>query len=825
MDTFTHNALEFDKILSHLSSFCRSEAGKQEALQIRPIKDFNSILHLQKVYDEYATWKTIGDFHLIDFPDISTVLLQISSHSFHPEGEDFWAFREVLKLSRNAIISIRLHEKELPHLAEKVNFSFAEKSLSALTRCIADDATFKDESSPALLLIRNEIRALHQNCLRKVKEYTEQYNIAHYLQDDYMTIVGDRYVLPLKANFKGRLQGIIHDYSKTGETLYFEPLFVVELNNQLQELKQQEREEQHKIIKFLTELIIEEFTPIQSTWRFLLDLDLNEAKLGLANAYYPSKLETKNTNSSSFHKDIINKTKSNQSAYCVPHGDHLSLINAKHPLLLLENHKALKPINIQGIDLIFRTPASINSSHSTHTESINTKTHDKILVISGGNAGGKTVALKTLGLITIMSLCALPVPVNPASCLLPWTNIHAFIGDEQSLDDHVSTFTGQIRHLAQIWDSLDESHLVLLDEFGAGTDPSQGAALAQAVLDGMLEKNCYAISATHFPALKTYALTKSGVRAASVLFDSTTKKPLFHLAYDQVGASQALDVAKEHGLCESILKQASQYLLIDNDDTDRIMTKLNALSVTRENEIAHLQKEILKTKEKRTLLQERFEKEKHRLEIELREKSQELMRAWKTEKITAKQAMKEISALRASVQKNSSSHPSLNEYSAKEQQVLSLKDLSIGMEIMHMPWQKKGSIQELDDKGERAKINLGGISMWVSLKDIATLEESQENSKKNPKTQTGNIIFSRPNTSYTLDLRGKRADLALAELTQFLDSALLSGLDQVEIIHGRGTGALRKSVHQFLKSYPNIAHYTLATEEQGGDGMTIVAFK
>jgi len=780
MDSFTSNALEFNKILNHLSCFCRSEAGKNEVLSLRPYTSIETIYHMQKMYDEYNTWKSTGDFTLIDFPDISAPLAQITTNNFYPEIEDFWAFREALKLSRQAVLSIRLHEKALPTLFEKVAFSLPEMALSALIRCVADDASFKDESSPKLILVRNEMRSLHQNCLRKVKGYTEQYNIAHYLQDDYMTIAGDRYVLPLKANFKGRLQGIIHDYSKTGETLYFEPMFLVELNNQLQELKQEEREEERKIIKFLTELLIQEEASIQICWKFLLELDLNEAKLGLAHAYY--KLEQKN---------VTNKEQALQGR-CVPLENHLSLLNAKHPLLLLENNKAIKPIQIQPIDIIFRSM-------------------DKVLVISGGNAGGKTVALKTLGLITLMTLCALPVPVGAGSCIIPWTQVHAFIGDEQSLDDHVSTFTGQIRHLAQIWDDLDSNHLLLLDEFGAGTDPSQGAALAQAVLDGILEKDSYAVSATHFPALKTYALTKNGVRAASVLFDNNTKKPLFHLAYDQVGASQALDVAKEHGLADSILKQASQYLLMDNEDSDLVMNKLNNLAIEREEQLLILQEQIEKTKQKRLQLQERYEKERTRLESELREKSQELMRAWKSEKITAKQAMKEIAQLRAETIKKDQ----------EENISISNDVLKVGMEILHRPWQKKAHVQEIDEKNQRVKINLGGISMWTAMKDIDIIGLVQDV----PSSSRGSIHFSQPNVSYTLDLRGKRADLALSELTQFLDKALLAGPEQVEIIHGRGTGALRKSVHQFLKSYPGIESYTLATEEHGGDGMTLVNFQ
>ena len=777
MDKFSLQALEYSKVLQFLASFCRSEAGKNAALSLRPFSSLDEIEHFQRIFDEYALWKSKGDFALHDFPDISPLLAQIAEQKFAPDTDDFWAVREVLKLAKNVYVSFHANEKDLPCFLARYDFVFPEKSYSALMRCIADDASFKDESSPGLLLVRGELRSLHQSCLRKVKEFCEQYNIGHYLQDDYMTVVGDRYVLPLKANFKGRLQGIIHDYSRTGETLYFEPMFLVELNNRLQELKQEEREEIHKIILLIKDLFYQEAESIEQAWKFLVLLDLNEAKFGLALAY-------------------VAKHKKNQGAegHCVPFGHTLSLMQAYHPLLLLENNKTASAAPVQPIDLIFRK-------------------QDRVLVISGGNSGGKTVALKTLGLIGLMSLTALPVPAAKGSSILFWTRIHAFIGDEQSLDDHVSTFTGQIRHLASIWDELDGSHLLLLDEFGAGTDPSQGAALAQAVLDGMLEKRCYAVSATHFPALKTYALTNEGVRAASVLFDESNKKPLYKLAYDQVGASKALDVACEHGLSEEILAKASHYLLVDTKEQDAVIAKLNAVAVEREKELEHLRAELQKTKQKREQLQARYEKDVQALQAEFREKSQELMRAWKSEKVSAKEAMKKLGQLRTELGRN--------EAQKEEAAPVDETALKTGIEVLHRPWNKKALVQEIDAKAKKVKINLGGVAMWAPFKDIEITGNSAKSLQKGSVTQN----ISQQKSSFTLDLRGKRADLAIAELQQFLDNALIAGYDTVEIIHGRGTGALRKAVHEVLKGYSAIESFQLATEENGGDGMTMVTFR
>ena len=312
---------------------------------------------------------------------------------------------------------------------------------------------------------------------------------------------------------------------------------------------------------------------------------------------------------------------------------------------------------------------------------------DRALVISGGNAGGKTVCLKTLGLLAIMTLAGLPVPAAKGSVIPWWTSIHAFIGDEQSLDDHLSTFTAQIRHLGNAWEATDRRTLILLDEFGAGTDPAQGAALAQAVLDGLLERGAHVVAATHFPALKTYALTREGVRAASVLFDPGTKKPLFRLAYDQVGASQALDVAREHGLPESVLRRAEQYLLLDGQDMTAVMDRLNALAAKREGELDALKAEQQRTREK----------------------------DWQEGKAGHKQALKELAKVRAELHVS----PEQEEAAAPAFDIAELKP---GQHVMHRPWNKKAVVREVDARQNRVKLDMNGVTLWA---DAALLGPSR----------------------------------------------------------------------------------------------------
>ena len=780
METFAINArtlkaLEFGKVLDKLSLQALSEAGQEACRALAPRADRAWVCHEQTLFDEVRTWasRKPGQSRLGNFANLAGLLRYVESPSALLETEALWAVREVVLLARSITASID-EADDWPALGELAHASPPPSmTAAALARCLAEDGTLRDESSPELLLVRNELRRLHQGCLRRVKEFAVQYNIGQYLQDDFMTLASDRYVLPLKSNFKGRVQGIIHDYSNTGETCYFEPMFLVAQNNRLQELKREEREEERKVLAYLTGLVRDERLFIQGAWDFLVRLDVYTAKCRLADAF---------------------------DGHCVALGEtrRLELLEARHPLLALDPELA-RHGGPQPLDLVLREA-------------------DRGLVISGGNAGGKTVCLKTLGLMAAMTLAGLPIPVAKGSIMPLWTSLHAFIGDEQSLSDHVSTFTAQIRYLSNAWSQTGPHALVLLDEFGAGTDPAQGAALAQAVLDELLERDAHVVAATHFPALKTYALTRDRVRAASVLFDPSTKRPLFRLAYDQVGASQALDVAREHGLPDAVLRRAQQYLLLDGEDTGVVLDRLNALAAEREKEAAQLRDEQARTRDKRKQMQERFEKERDRLHTEVRKLSAEVLAGWKEGKISHKQALKSLAAVRASLTRPVNAEGE----TPVDAPVFTLDALKPGQSVLHKPWGKMAVIREIDSRQQRVKLEMNGVSLWA---DVHLLGPVDEKSVPKPKGSATVRTAATEISLLRLDLRGKRADLALSELGQYLDRALLSGREGVEVVHGRGTGVLRKEVHKMLRTFPGIASYELAPEDQGGDGVTVVTFK
>ncbi len=848
MEPRAATALELPRVLSYLAAFAVSEAGREACLALRPFADLEHIRREAVLFEQGRLWLLRSAVKPGPFPPVEGLLAYLEAPRALLDLDGLWGLRQLLTQARALADSLRsgAEAAEWPLWAARAaELPMPVKSLSGLSRCLSEEGLLRDEASPELSLVRGELRRLHQQCIRKVKDFAAEYNILHYLQDAFMTLSSDRYVLPLKANFKGRLQGVIHDYSQTGETCYFEPMFLVEMNNRLQGLKREEREEERKILLYLTELAREELPGIRAACAFLVELDMLQARAALGNCYDGRMVE-------------------------FDQGRGVFLREARHPLLALAASPAARQARQRWLQAQQGPDAAPEGSSGPRAEeegaspagpraradqersgagrpgapagklpvasTLELLPDQRALVISGGNAGGKTVCLKTLGLIALMARCALPVPAEAGSVMPFWRRIHAFIGDEQSLEDHVSTYTAQITHLARVWPELGPDSLVILDEFGAGTDPSQGAALAQAVVDSIMERGAFVVAATHFPALKAYALSTAGVRAASVLFDPGTKKPLFRLVYDQVGASQALDVAREHGLPEEVLRRAGQYLLLSGEDTSALVDRLNALAVAREGELAALSKEKAAFAEKRRRLEERFEKERLALFDSVRDEAQKVLADWKASRVSHKQALKELSRIRGGL---------LRETGEEETQaargLADVSGLHVRQKLRHTAWKRTGTVLEIDERKNRVRLDFDGVSLWAGAADVLPLEQAGlagitgaglaaaggAGQGKRAAQAAGAAHTGTPSAvlPLRLDLRGMRADVAVNELEKFLDAAILSGRSAIEVIHGRGTGVLRRELHVFLRSSPVVGAFRLAPEDQGGDGMTIVELK
>jgi len=761
MDSRTLQLLEFPKVLQHLSRFAVSEAGRDACLSLLPETDFARIAEKSALVRETMHFCAHRDVRLTVFPDVSGVFAYLRNPLAFLDLDGLVGVREMLRSAASLLEHLGSADAErYPGLAALVSgLTLPSKTWSALSRCLAPDGTIRDEASPELYSVRQEIRRVHQMCTRKVQDFFQNKDLQSMLQDEFLTISSDRYVLALKNNFKGRLKGIVHDYSQTGETCYFEPLFLVELNNDLQEFKQEERAEEQKVLRFLSELVRTEQEPILRTFEELVRFDLLLAVChfaGHANAH------------------VID----------IAPDAPLHLTEARHPLLVFGSD------HVVPVDLVLHEG-------------------QQVLIITGGNAGGKTVCLKTLGLLGLMAHACLPVPVAEGSTMPLWDSFVVSMGDEQSIEQSLSTFTAQIRHFSEVWERVDARTLVILDEFGVGTDPSQGAALAQAVVDGLLERKAWVGVATHFPALKAYGLSKDGVRAASVIFSPDTKKPLFKLGYDQVGASRALDVAREQGLPESILARAQEYLYLDAGNSEEVFDRLNKLAADKEDELDRLKVRTRELEQKFSRKLEKLDQERLRMQTELRDASREIMRQWREGQRGRKEALKELAQLRDSVGQA--------EAAAEEVKKLSIEAIAQGQVLLYLPWNKTGLVQEVDGKKERIRLDMGGVSLWVGLTDIQPGEREKRDGGKV-------VVKSSPSpvTPLRLDLRGLRTDEAEAELSRFLDKALLAGRTEVEIVHGMGTGAMRRVVHEHLRRSRAVDSFRLGNADEGGDGMTRV---
>lgn len=757
----TLKLLELDKVLEHLSRKAATDPGRRRCASIVPLGEKDAVREASALLREAMAWQSESGFSLAGFPNLDGVFAALAKPDARLDIEAFWGLEQAFVSAARAIRAAeKMDQARFPVFHAFLSASpWPEKLAAAVKRCLDESGDLRDASSPELRQVRGEIRDLRDKCTKKVQDSLQEGYFSKYLQDEFLTISSDRYVLALKANFKGRIKGIVHDYSQTGETCYFEPMFLMEMNNRLQRLKQEEKAEIERILEYLTSLAVEEQAHLRGLYDWVVDLDLILAKCALGR-----------------DMDAIAPDMQNEES--------LSCKQARHPLL------ALRSGFVQPVDIV------LNEGQ-------------RVLIISGGNSGGKTVALKTLGLCACMALCGLPVPVAEGSAIPFWSRIFVSMGDEQSLEENLSTFTAQIRHLREFWPQVGPSSLVILDEFGAGTSPSQGAALAQAVVDALTEKGVWVVVATHFPALKAYGLTRESARAASVLFDPRTKTPLYRLAYDQVGASQALEVAREEGLPRDILDRAGEYLLVGGNEKE-VFDRLNSLALEREEEIESLKRERDELRSEYEKKLKDLEGEREKLAEEIRGQSREILRSWKKGRAARKQALKELSELRRKAEPQKPK---------EDKEDLSWDDLRTGVDCLYLPWGKKGVVRDKDEKKNLAKLDLGGVSMWVDPGDLGPLDKKGGDSGDK---KSGFLAPSRKAAPLRLDLRGLRVEEGIAELEKFLDQSLLSGRFHLEVVHGKGSGALRRAVAEYLSGMPQVKSHAPAPEDQGGAGVTLI---
>lgn len=792
--------LEYDKIKSQLSDFLSTPIGRQEADALQPITDVHIINYwLQETADAMMIDRLKGGIPLAKLADITPHLKRLNIQASLSATE----LAEIGNVLRNtSAISnffIQMKDESIGESLE-VLIEQAEQleTLPEVTKSIqtAIDSTgrINDEASYELKSVRGKIVG-HENAIKnKMQEFTKG-KTAQYLSDPIVTIRSDRYVLPVKAEYRSQFGGVVHDQSQTGLTLYIEPQAVVELSNKLSELRVKENAEEQRVLQELSAELEPHTNEIQQNVRILGHFDFVNAKARLA-----ARL------------DAMQPTVSVEN--------HISLRQAWHPLL----DKKIAVAN----------DISLGDSYKT-------------IIITGPNTGGKTITIKTLGLLQLMAQSGLFITTRQPSTIGIFDEVFADIGDEQSIEQNLSTFSSHMANIVSMLDHIDDKTLVIFDELGAGTDPAEGAALAIAILDKVASLGAYTIATTHYPELKLYGYNRLETKNASMVFDVETLQPTYQFLMGVPGQSNALAIAKRLGFSEDVIGAAMAL----TDESDQDLNNMIADLVAQRDEVKknneELRSQLKATEEKSEALSEeqsKLEKERAHVILDAKNEANHIVAATKKQ---AEQLISEIrkERLRAGqrgelteqeLQARKGKLDQLRQNDSLEknkilQKAKKVKELAPGDEITVRSYSQQGTLVKKHKNGQW-EVEMGILKMLVDEDDIVKTEATVKAQKGKAKKKQQKIIrkttssgSTRASVKSSLDLRGVRYEAALTELDRYLDTAVLANISPVEIIHGKGTGALRQGVTEFLRSDRRVKSYHFASANAGGDGATIVELK
>lgn len=786
--------LELDKILIMLSKYAAIPDTVEACYCIKPcfnLDEANELL--TNTSDAYSLIARFGSPSFSGATNVDNSLSRASAGAVLSLGE-FLKIAATLRVIRqitewrehfcsNVITSLSGHFDALIP-----NKYFEEKIFSI----IDSEEELNDNASPRLADIRRKIRSSSASIREKLDKMIKSQTYSKYLQEAIVTQRDGRYVVPVKSEYRSEVAGLIHDTSGSGATLFIEPMAIVEVNNELRVLKNKEREEIERILKELSLEAAEFADAIKASFKAMVELELIfcKAKFG-----FDIKASVPTLN----NDGVVN------------------LKNARHPLL---SQKAV-PISV-NLGLAFDT-----------------------LIITGPNTGGKTVTLKTVGLLTLMALCGIMIPADEGSKINVYSKIFADIGDEQSIEQSLSTFSSHIKNIVEILDKADDNSLILLDELGAGTDPVEGAALAMAIIKRLKAYGTQSIVTTHYPELKSFALETNGIENACCEFDVETLKPTYKLLIGVPGRSNAFAISQKLGISDDVISSAKEMVSEENRRFEELVSALEEAKQTAERdsqEIRNIRLELEKAKAENNRLQEsaRLEREKiiekTRQDAEnilesARLKSNELLNRLEDMKkeINSENASKLIQEAREAARtaiKGIEGSAAFNSQH-KEKYVLPRK-LLVGDTVILSDINKKAEVVSLPDKSGKLTVIAGIMKLQTDTQNIRLVENSVTvNNRKPAKHKAISGIKSRAERTVQteIDLRGMACDEAVIELERFIDSAVLSGMETVHIIHGKGTGVLRKGVQASLKTNKNVKSFRLGVFGEGESGVTIATLK
>jgi len=681
---------------------------------------------------------------------------------------------------------------ELKYIGEMVDliveFTALEKEIS---RCILTEDEMADNASPKLKDIRRSIHQQNQAIKNKLSRIITSSSNKTYLQDTIVTMRDGRYVIPVKQEYRSFFSGMVHDQSKGGATLFIEPQGVVELNNKLRELEVEEQLEIARILAELSSRVAEHYREIRSNLELLIKLDFIMAKGKLSCKMHASEPK-------------------------IDADGELRLISARHPLI---EYKKAVPVDIR-----------IGGDYRT-------------LIITGPNTGGKTVSLKTAGLLVMMAQSGLHIPASHASTLPIFGEVFADIGDEQSIEQSLSTFSSHMKNIVSIIDKASYDSLVLVDELGAGTDPTEGAALAIAILERFYDSGALTMATTHYNELKKYALATSGVENAAMEFDVETLTPTYRLLIGVPGKSNAFEISKKLGLSESVIERASEHIKHGDMEFENVISSIEddkrkaaADRLDAESMRAEIEERLKKLEEKEKAISEK------RADIiaEAKREARELLRETKSAVKDVQKDLRRLQksgahtnlntgALEKSRRKINEAEDLVSEKVVKQvnSEPVSADTLKIGDRVKLLTIGQNGTILSLPDEKGNLMINIGALKVKAILQDLMLINEGKDRKPQaKSSSKYGSLLRSKSSSvSASINVMGKNLEDALADVEKYLDDVYMAGLDMVSIIHGRGGGILKDGIRQMLKRKKYVDSYGAASYNDGGEGVTIVRMK
>lgn len=783
--------LEYYKIIDMLEAFATSSIGKNKCRQLRPLDNLTEIETMQQeTADALSRIYQKGSLSFSGVKDVRGSLKRLEVGSTLGIGE-LLAIRSLLENASRAKAYSR-RETENEHTDSLDNMFELIEPLSPLAteigRCILSEDEISDDASTGLRQVRRSMKLTNDKIHTQLSSFVSG-NSRTYLQDAVVTMRNGRYCIPVKAEYKSQVPGMIHDQSSTGSTIFVEPMTIVRLNNEMRELEIQEQKEIEMILSNLSQLAAENLDAIFDDVKLLSELDFIFARAQLA--------KSQNATEPRFNRDRI-----------------IDIKKARHPLI--DKHKVV-PIDIRIGE-----------------------TFD-LLIVTGPNTGGKTVSLKTVGLLTLMGQSGLHIPAFDNSRLSVFREVYADIGDEQSIEQSLSTFSSHMTNVVRFMETADSDSLVLFDELGAGTDPTEGAALAIAILSTLHDRGIRAMATTHYSELKVYALSTPGVENASCEFDVETLRPTYRLLIGVPGKSNAFAISQKLGLPLSIIERAKEQISQEDETFEDVLSNLEESRKTIESEREELlsYKEEIKTlkeqlEEKQDKLDQRKERiiaeaneEAHRILREAKDYADQTMRIFNKagkDSMSAKELEKHRSDLRKKMDK--AGKKVALKTPQKQKSTLRPQDLSLGDSVKVMSLNVKGTVSSKPDSKGMLFVQMGILRSKVHISDLQLIDEPVITGPVLTRTGAGKIKMNKSASVRTeINLLGKTVDEAVSELDKYLDDAYLAHLSSVRIVHGKGTGALRKGVHNYLKRLKYVQDFHLAEFGEGDAGVTIVEFK